>query len=80
MLEIFGHLDLEGDAATPSGFKRQKRSKCNGLSSEYSNLILREDLSMAEVVELANKTVVGKSYGRHFSEKPKNYGWHFLGD
>jgi hypothetical protein len=39
------------------------------VSQEDSNRILGEDLSMAEVIEMTNKIVVDKAYGRHFSEK-----------
>jgi hypothetical protein len=46
--------------ATPSGFKHWKRSKCIGLSSKTSNLIMGEDLSMAEVVEMAINLWWGK--------------------
>jgi hypothetical protein len=43
--------------------RRRKRNKCIGVISDSSNLILGEDLSMAEVVEMADKSVVGKVYG-----------------
>ena len=49
--------------------KRRKRNKCIGAIADSSNLILGEDLSRAEVLELADKSVVGKVYRRHFSEK-----------
>jgi hypothetical protein len=52
-----------------SSNRRRKRNKCIGVVTDSSNLILGEDLSMAEVLELADKSVVGKVYGRHFSEK-----------
>jgi hypothetical protein len=57
------------DPDTQNSNKRRKRNKCIGAINESSNLILGEDLSMAEVLELADKHVVGKVYGKHFSEK-----------
>jgi len=59
--EASGPLDLQGEATTPSGYKHPKRSKCIRISSDTSNLILGEDLSMFEVVKMANKYVVGKT-------------------
>jgi len=49
--------------------KHQKINKCVVYFGEVKNVILGEDLSIAEVVIMANKTFVGKSYGRHFNEK-----------
>jgi hypothetical protein len=49
--------------------KFHKWNKCIGVVSDSSNLILGEDLSMEEVVEMADKLVVGKVYGHHFSKK-----------
>jgi hypothetical protein len=49
--------------------KHRKQNKCIGVFSDSSNLILGKDLSMAEVVEMEDKLVVGKVYGRHFNEK-----------
>jgi hypothetical protein len=60
-------------------YKHQKKNKCIGVFSDSSNLILGEDLSMEEVVEMADKYVVGKVYGHHFSEKTSNLGWLLLG-
>jgi hypothetical protein len=45
------------------------RNKCIGSSKENPNFILREDLTMSGVAEMVDKTIVGKVYGRQFSEK-----------
>jgi hypothetical protein len=46
--------------------KHRRKNKCVVVSQEDSNLILGEDLSMAEVVEMEDKIVVGKAYGQTF--------------
>jgi hypothetical protein len=46
-----------------SSSKHRKRNKCVAASGEVKNLVLGEYLSIAEVVEMADKIVVGKSYG-----------------
>jgi hypothetical protein len=57
------------DPDPPTSNRCRKRNKVIDVVSDTTNLILGEDLSMAEVLELADKSVVGKVYGRHFSEK-----------
>jgi len=58
----------QGGVLIASSSKHKKKKKCIWLSPEDPNLILGEYLSMAEIVEMENKTVVGKVYGRHFNE------------
>jgi hypothetical protein len=52
-----------------TGPRRRKQNKCLGSSKADPNFILGEDLSMVGVAAMADKTLVGKAYGRQFSEK-----------
>jgi len=58
----------EGLDSRPSN-RHRKRNKCIGVVSDSSNLTLGDDLSMDELLELVDKSMVGKVYVRHFSEK-----------
>jgi hypothetical protein len=49
--------------------RKRRRNKCISAAAIESNIILGQDITMAEALDMADKTLVGKSYGRHFSFK-----------
>jgi hypothetical protein len=49
--------------------RHRKQNKCVGSSKTNLNFTLGDDLTLSGVAEMADKTLVGKAYGRQFSEK-----------
>jgi hypothetical protein len=49
--------------------RHRKQNKCVGSSKTNLNFTLGDDLTLSGVAEMADKTLVGKDYGRQFSEK-----------
>jgi hypothetical protein len=49
--------------------RHRKRNKCVGSSKSNLDFTLGDDLTLSGVAEMADKTLVGKAYGRQFSEK-----------
>jgi hypothetical protein len=64
-LPLFFEPELQGTIEQ----KRRKHNKFLGSSKADPKFTLGDDLTMAGVLVMANKTLVGKSYGRQFSEK-----------
>jgi len=63
------HLNQDQGFMEVPESRQRKRNKCVGSSKSNLNFTLDNDLTLSGVVEMADKTLVGKSYGHQFSEK-----------
>jgi hypothetical protein len=49
--------------------RKHRRNKCISAAAIELNIVLGQDITMAEAADMVDKTLVGKSYGHHFSFK-----------
>jgi hypothetical protein len=55
---------VEDTTSPPSlSHRKQRRNKCISVATVESNIVLGQDITMDEATNMADKTLVGKSYG-----------------